>query len=135
MLSFGQDLMSRRLACNPIVILPPGPRFGLSRKAAVLTLFLVVSLAFAGCAGHPADNLPASFGGLPQGTPERPTTAGPYPAVHDIPPARDKETLSEYEQKKLENDLIRARDRLGGQGKSSASSLAAPQQAGTKKNP
>jgi hypothetical protein len=135
MLSFGQDLMSRRPACDPTAILPPAPRFGLGRKAAIPTLLFAVSVALAGCASNPGDTLPASFGGLPEGTPARPAAPAPYPAVHDIPPPRDKETLSEYEQKKLENDLTRARDRLGSQHRSPAAGSAAPQQGGTKKNP
>jgi hypothetical protein len=82
-----------------------------------------------------ADHLPASMGGLPEGTPARPQASGVYPAVHDVPPDRETTTLSEYEQKRLENDLLQARDRLTGKGKSSASSLAAPQQTGRNRNP
>lgn len=99
-------------------------------------LFIMILLApLAGCASMVADNLPASVGGLPEGTPARPQTPGVYPAVHDVPPDRQTTTLSEYEQKRLENDLLQARDRLTGQGKSSASSLAAPQQTGRNRNP
>ena len=139
MLSFGQDLMSRRALWN-CTIMPPGPRFGLRRKAAVPALLLAVSGLVGACTSNPADSLPASFGGLPAGAPERPASIGPYPAVHDIPAARDRETLTDYEQKKLENDLIRTRDRLGNRAKSDASKKeaagsAAPQQAGARKNP
>lgn len=134
MLSFGQDLMSRRPLCNR-TILPPGPRFGVSRKAAVPTILVALSVGLVACAGQPGGGLPASFGGLPEDAPPRPATIGPYPAVHDIPAAREKETLTDTEQKKLENDLVRTRDRLSGRAKSDTSGPAAPQQAGGRKNP
>lgn len=48
--------------------------------------------------------------GLPAGTPERPAQPLAYPAVHDIPPARNSVTLTSIEQQKMEDDLMAARD-------------------------
>jgi hypothetical protein len=48
--------------------------------------------------------------GLPADAPERPAGPLAYPAVHDIPPPRNSVTLSDFEQRKLEDDLVAARD-------------------------
>jgi len=40
------------------------------------------------------------------------TPPPPFPAVHDIPPPRDSTILTDYEQKKLENDLVAARRKV-----------------------
>ena len=40
------------------------------------------------------------------------TPPPPFPAVHDMPAPRDSTILSDYEQKKLENDLIAARRKV-----------------------
>ena len=40
------------------------------------------------------------------------TPPPPFPAVHDMPPPRGSTILSDYEQKKLENDLIAARRKV-----------------------
>jgi len=58
-----------------------------------------------------ADHLPNAVGGLPDGTPQRPTTSMPYPAVHDMPPPRATTVLTDEETRKLESDLIAARNR------------------------
>jgi hypothetical protein len=57
------------------------------------------------------DNLPASVGGLPEGTPARPATPAAYPAVHDMPPPRNDTPLSEAERARLKAELIATRDR------------------------
>jgi hypothetical protein len=49
-------------------------------------------------------------GGLPAGTPERPSAPAAYPAVHDMPPPRNDTVLTDAEQKKIQNDLNAARD-------------------------
>jgi hypothetical protein len=54
--------------------------------------------------------LPPQAGGLPEGTPERPTTAAAYPAVHDMPPPRTTAVLTEEEKKKVEAELAAMRD-------------------------
>jgi hypothetical protein len=68
-----------------------------------------------GCSGSLlADHMPAAVGGLPEDTPARPTTDTPYPAVHNMPPARATTPLSYDQQKQLEDDLVAARNRYGG---------------------
>lgn len=69
-------------------------------------------------AGSIGDHLPTAAGGLPQGVPPRPNTAGSYPAVHDRPPPRGQTVLTDEEQQKLEEDLIAARNRAAGAGRS-----------------
>lgn len=54
--------------------------------------------------------MPAAVGGLPAGTPDRPTPTA-YPAVHDMPPPRDDVVLTDAQQKKAQADLLAARDR------------------------
>lgn len=49
--------------------------------------------------------------GLPANAPERPAVPPAYPAVHDIPPPRNSVTLTNFEQQKMEFDLVEARDR------------------------
>lgn len=99
---------------------------------------------------------PASIAGqstTSQARQEAPGAPPPgYPAVHDMPPPRNSTVLTDYEQKKLENDLIAARRRVAPdsdkpakakteKGKSDASksseakSSAAPQNTGNKPNP
>jgi hypothetical protein len=67
----------------------------------------------AGCSAGStvADHLPTAVGGLPEGTPQRPATSSAYPAVHDMPPPRANIVLTDAEQKKLEGDLVAARNR------------------------
>ena len=49
-------------------------------------------------------------GGVIRAVPSEPTPAA-YPAVHDMPPPRSENVLSDEERKKLEDDLIAARKR------------------------
>lgn len=64
-----------------------------------------------GCApGTMIDKMPGEIG-LPAGTPERPATPYVYPAVHDMPPARETPPMTEEQQVKLEKDLSSVRDR------------------------
>lgn len=61
-----------------------------------------------------------------------------FPAIHDVPPPRAAATLNDYEQKRMENELIAARNRLGkpwaqksqSQGQAQGSGDAAPQKTG-----
>jgi hypothetical protein len=53
--------------------------------------------------------LPTAAGGLPEGTPERPTTAPAYPAVHDMPPPRPAAVLTEEQRKRAEAELVAVR--------------------------
>ena len=84
----------------------------LSHPVATLCLMfaLAASAILCGCsAASMTDNLPADFG-VPAGAPARPAVTPQYPAVHDMPPPRPADLLSEDDQEKLERDLIRARD-------------------------
>ena len=49
---------------------------------------------------------------LPKGTPSRPATPAAYPAVNDPPTPRTERVLTDEEQKKLEDDLVKSRKRV-----------------------
>jgi hypothetical protein len=84
----------------------------------LLPTLLGGALLLAGCAASSiADNVPTAVGGLPEGAPARPQSPGAYPAVHDMPPPRATNVLTEEEQKKLEDELAAARQRAAGAGK------------------
>ena len=85
----------------------PAPRRALAAALAAGAIVL------AGCSagGMVADHLPNAVGGLPDGTPQRPATSMPYPAVNDMPPPRATTVLTDAETKKLESDLVAARNR------------------------
>jgi hypothetical protein len=112
--------------------------------------------AWAAALGGCSSNLntlgdPASTGGastVSQARQEAPGTPPPsYPLVHDMPPPRNSVVLTDYEQKKLENELIAARKRVAPdadkpaakakseKGKGESSKSAAPQNTGNKPNP
>jgi len=69
-----------------------------------------LAIGLAACSSVVGD-LPSQLGGLPAGTPERPAAPPAYPAVHDMPPPRTNTVLSEDERKRVEADLIAARER------------------------
>jgi hypothetical protein len=94
---------------------------------------LVLGAALAGCASTVADNLPSQMGGLPAGTPERPTAPAAYPAVHDMPPARHDVVLTEEERKKATDELMALRARQEKQAGTAAAAAAAT--AGATRNP
>jgi hypothetical protein len=77
----------------------------------------VVLLGLSACSTAEIDKLPKEYGGLPEGAPRRSDNPPPYPAVHDMPPDRAKALLDPDEQKRLEADLVAARNRLQGQQK------------------
>lgn len=73
---------------------------------------LCLAGALTGCSAGPlVEQLPQSLGGLPPDAPPPPKTTDQYPAVHDMPPPRASEPLSEDRQWKLEHDLKALRDR------------------------
>jgi hypothetical protein len=72
---------------------------------------LAVALAVGACTTSQIDQIPTSMGGIPEGAPARPETPPPFPAVHDMPPARAGALLDADQQKSLEQELTRARDR------------------------
>jgi hypothetical protein len=82
-------------------------------RAGAAALLLSAAALLPGCsASLIADHMPAAVGGLPSETPERSAVPPPYPAVHDMPPQRSDTMLSDDQQKKLESDLIAARNRV-----------------------
>jgi hypothetical protein len=85
----------------------PAPRRALAAALAAGAIVL------AGCSAGSmvADHLPNAVGGLPDGTPQRPASSMPYPAVNDLPPPRATTVLTDAETKKLESDLVAARNR------------------------
>ena len=87
----------------------------------VAMLAVVVASTLSACSSTMFSELPPSVGGLPAGTPERPTTPTAYPAVHDMPPPRNDAVLTEAEQKKIQHDLNAARDQQTQRSTSAAS--------------
>ena len=85
----------------------PAPRRALAAALAA------GGIALAGCSagGMVADHLPNAVGGLPDGMPQRPASSMPYPAVNATPPPRATTVLTDAETRKLESDLVAARNR------------------------
>jgi hypothetical protein len=81
------------------------------RKVASAVAVVLLAAALAGCSSV-VDNVPSALGGLPEGTPARPTTQAPYPKVHDMPPARKDAAMSEAEAKRLREDLKLTRNKI-----------------------
>ena len=83
------------------------------RRTLVRSTLAALALAGAlnGCSAGPLEQLPPSMGGLPPDAPQPPKATYQYPAVHDMPPPRPTEPLSEDQQWKLEHDLKTLRDR------------------------
>jgi hypothetical protein len=88
------------------------------------TMVAVAMLAalLAGCsAGSIGDTMPESMGGLPAGAPARPTvTSRQFPAIHDMPPPRSTQPMSEEDQVRMEKDLQALRDRQNAAAKDEA---------------
>src|SRR5712691_12880957 len=100
----------------------------LARRILTAALLVAGGAMVAGCsAGTIAEHMPTAAGGLPEDMPQRPATPAAYPAVHDLPPKRENTMLTDEEQKKLEDDLIAARNRTSG--------AAATKPAGSARNP
>jgi hypothetical protein len=92
----------------------------LPRRALVAAGLIAAAVALAGCGSTIADRMPTAVGGLPEGSPQRPTTPAAYPAVHDMPPPRATQVLSDADAKKLEDDLKATRDRAAAAVKAAA---------------
>jgi hypothetical protein len=84
------------------------PVVGGWKPAAKMVLALAFAVGLAGCASTFGD-LPTQVGGLPAGTPERPTAPAAYPAVHDFPPPRQNAVLTDEERKRTEAELAALR--------------------------
>ena len=93
------------------------------RQPTLLLLGLMLAFAGAGplasCSTMGGD-IPTAMGGLPEGTPERPATAPAYPAVHDMPPARNSTVLTEEQKKRVEAELAVMREQQARRAQSSA---------------
>jgi hypothetical protein len=74
---------------------------------------LAATLAVGGCSTQIAD-LPAV--GLPADAPPRPKEAGSYLPVHDLPPERAEAAMKPDEQKRIQAELLAARDRQASSG-------------------
>ena len=92
----------------------------LPRRALVAAGLIAAAVALADCGSTIADRMPTAAGGLPEGSPQRPTTPAAYPAVHDMPPPRATQVLSDADAQKLENDLKATRDRAAAAVKAAA---------------
>jgi hypothetical protein len=90
------------------------PRTAPAFRVAAPFLAIVMATSLSGCASisqkfaDTAGQMPGI--GLPANAPERPSSPVAFPAVHDIPPPRNSVTLTNFEQQKLEDDLLTARD-------------------------
>ncbi|HEY1153271.1 MAG TPA: hypothetical protein VGE73_05415 [Pseudolabrys sp.] len=82
--------------------------------AAVMSAAALLSSCSAAGVG---ESIPQNLGGLPTNAPARPATPGAYPAVNDIPPARQDRVLSVDEQTRLEQDLKALKTRQEGRAK------------------
>jgi hypothetical protein len=82
------------------------------RHARVLSALLLLASApgLAGCSSV-IDHIPQALGGMPDGVPARPAIPAAFPAVHDMPPNRGDAPLTEADRKRLQDDLIAARQR------------------------
>jgi hypothetical protein len=111
-----------------------------SRVARSLLAACAVAAALAGCSAGPLTEtlkqMPESLGGLPPDVPKAPAMPYQYPAVHDMPPPRTSEPMSEDQQYRLEKELNALRDRQeGALGKDKPDTAAKGPRKGPKKQP
>jgi len=101
-----------------------GPAMRLSRATSPIIRALrfvipaagMVAAAGLSACGSISQNLASTMSQMPAvgvsgSAPARPENPPPYPAVHDLPPPRERTVLTEIEQQKLEDDLVNDRDR------------------------
>lgn len=76
----------------------------------MLTAFAMV-LALTGCSAAPVlESMPESLGGMPAEAPAAPKKPYQYPAVHDMPARRTAQPLSDADQQKMQQDLVKLRE-------------------------
>ncbi len=75
----------------------------------VLAAVLLVSLILSACSSVLSE-LPHQVGGLPDAAPQRSAEQPAYPAVHDMPAARQSKPMTDTERQKAEADLAAARE-------------------------
>ncbi len=73
-----------------------------------MAALVILALCAGGCATSIAD-MPLI--GVPADAPGRPKERSAYPAVHDLPAAREQSAMEPTEQAKIQSELIAARDR------------------------
>ncbi len=109
---------------------------------------VLIAAALAGCSTNTViDNVPASMG-EPTNAPVRPVAdTYQYPAVHDMPPPRSDQLMTDEQQVKMEQELENVRDRQEGHAagkstkkavkpaKTTAPAADAVQDTGSKSNP
>jgi len=78
------------------------------------------------CASTVSDAIPQPLGGLSAEAPARPAEPAAFPAVHDMPPARDGRILTEAEIKKAQEELAALRQRRSGRTPTPARERATP---------
>jgi hypothetical protein len=101
----------------------------MARAAGWRVAAFAAALALSGCSSV-VDSVPTALGGLPEGVPQRPAGDAAYPAVHDMPPARQDGALSEAERNRLRDELKDTRDRV-----TRPDTIRARSNAGTARNP
>jgi hypothetical protein len=86
-----------------------------------LSALLTVAALVTGCSST-LSSLPPALGGLPADTPAAPADQQKlaYPAVHDMPPPRQSTVLTPEELKKVEAEMVLARERQTKQAKQPA---------------
>lgn len=80
-------------------------------RRACMGALIAATSALAGCGAMVAD---MPLVGLPAGVPARPAAPGAFPAVHDMPAARDQALMDATERDRIERELTAARERQGG---------------------
>jgi hypothetical protein len=87
------------------------------RRTLIRSILAACCLAawLTGCSAGPVgEALPESLGGLPADTPPPPKVPFQFPAVHDMPPPRPSQPLTDEQQWRLEQDLNALRNRQEG---------------------
>ncbi len=83
------------------------------RQAAAFATGLIIICASLGGCSIPVADLPGI--GIPANAPPRSDNPPAYLPVHDVPPPRDEAVLTADEQKKIQTDLLNARDKQNAQ--------------------
>jgi hypothetical protein len=95
------------------------PAAGAAMRSVTALALLAATIVLPACTTAPyaGDVLPSSMGGLPANAPARPEVPPPFPAIHDMPPPRTNSVLTHEERRKVEEDLVAARERQPGRPK------------------
>ena len=88
----------------------------------IIVCAVTVSVTLGGCS-IPVADLPGI--GLPASAPARAENQPAYLSVHDVPPPRDEAVLTADEQKKIQTDLLKARDKQAAQANALVKSTSA----------